>query len=653
MENPKVLILDDDITFLTATKEYLVKKGYDVVAVNSAQDAKGFIEAENIQNILIDCLLPAESGIDFVKSLRQTPVGKQLNKVILTSAYFTDPSFIKEAFSETGATDFLVKPFEMEELIAALPPAVGNIDKVDGIRLSRRRLYEVFSSEKRDPRWLTKLLEKIESLHGFDLPLIYNLILETQVSGFLNLSSEDGRIFGVTFCNGKIVGVDFDDKETFLGKILIEHGFISPGDLESVLMRKGTRKLGEALINEYYISPHALQIAMIEQMGLRLSRTIVDQEVKLNFVRSQIEEQSPYITVDQVGVYLHDWVISKLNLYWLRAQLAEWKYSKIKKHTNFSERLKNIKELVLFKTYSVMFQEIMSEKSLGQLIEKYANEEEVFLKIIYFLLMKGAIYFSDEGGLGSQDLATYLDKIESGINSNSEDKWLEIISQALGVSFQSKSLLHDHFLNSLRPFEKNKDTQIKERANKLMLKTEAFFNANSNYDAKRQNESTPKAGPQSKASLPGEVNPLDAVKIHISKNEFDMAYKLLNAISQKGAPIAKYNLYYTWVLLGIQMQKNPNQKVITESNEIKNSFMKITPEEKYDPIYHFLLGLNYKMKGQLEMALRSFEKALALDAQFIFARREMMLLRGDQNKVTPSGDKDLKSLVGNIFSKKR
>ncbi len=81
--------------------------------------------------------------------------------------------------------------------------------------------------------------------------------------------------------------------------------------------------------------------------------------------------------------------------------------------------------------------------------------------------------------------------------------------------------------------------------------------------------------------------------------------------------------------------------------------MQIPPDERYDALYPFVMGLYQKAKGDSVNARKSFEKAQAMDPSFIATKRELSLLDAARN--APKQDvfnMDLKDVVANFFKKK-
>ena len=106
-----ILIVDDDDRIRELVKQYLNNNDYLVTTANSAEDAKQKVDIVKFDIIVLDIMMPGQSGLDFTnenKTKINTPI------ILLTAK--GEPSERIEGL-EIGADDYLAKPFEPKELI--------------------------------------------------------------------------------------------------------------------------------------------------------------------------------------------------------------------------------------------------------------------------------------------------------------------------------------------------------------------------------------------------------------------------------------------------------------------------------------------------------------------------------------------------------
>ena len=113
--SPKLLIVDDDPEITSALVRGLVLHGYDAHPENRANRALERLKTEDFSGAIIDVMLGADSGIDLVRQARES--GLTLPILMLSALSEVDQ---RAAGLEAGADDYIVKPFDFDELVARL-----------------------------------------------------------------------------------------------------------------------------------------------------------------------------------------------------------------------------------------------------------------------------------------------------------------------------------------------------------------------------------------------------------------------------------------------------------------------------------------------------------------------------------------------------
>jgi DNA-binding response OmpR family regulator len=117
-----ILIIDDEQEFIDMISMRLEASGYEVAGANDGQE--GFEKAQNIDPglILLDIMMPVMDGFDTLKKLKRED-GTKLIPVIMLTARGESSSIFKA--QNLGASDFLMKPCETEELFEIVRKYVG------------------------------------------------------------------------------------------------------------------------------------------------------------------------------------------------------------------------------------------------------------------------------------------------------------------------------------------------------------------------------------------------------------------------------------------------------------------------------------------------------------------------------------------------
>ena len=111
---PTVAIVEDEEALREAVVEYLNRQGLRTLAAEHAQAFRSLIETEKIDVVVLDIAMPGEDGLSLARWLREhhaigiilaTAAGRQIDRIVGL---------------EIGADDYLVKPYDLRELLARI-----------------------------------------------------------------------------------------------------------------------------------------------------------------------------------------------------------------------------------------------------------------------------------------------------------------------------------------------------------------------------------------------------------------------------------------------------------------------------------------------------------------------------------------------------
>lgn len=125
---PHILVVDDDDRLRSLLRRYLVEQGFIVTTAIHAADARAKLQSLSMDLMVLDVMMPGESGIELTKSLREAAkqTSKQLPILLLTAR--GEASDRIEGF-EVGADDYLLKPFEPRELLLRINAILRRVPK--------------------------------------------------------------------------------------------------------------------------------------------------------------------------------------------------------------------------------------------------------------------------------------------------------------------------------------------------------------------------------------------------------------------------------------------------------------------------------------------------------------------------------------------
>ena len=179
-----ILVVDDDDGIRDLVKKYLSEKDFLITTAKNAEDAQDKISTIKFDLIVLDIMMPGQSGLDFISSNK----GKINTPVILLTAKGEASDRVEGL--EIGADDYLPKPFEPKELVLR----IKNILQKTKVKIAKRIIE--FDNIKID---LNKLIIQ-KKTEEFKINNTEKIILEKMINS-------PGEIFSRDFI-GNLIDVD-------------------------------------------------------------------------------------------------------------------------------------------------------------------------------------------------------------------------------------------------------------------------------------------------------------------------------------------------------------------------------------------------------------------------------------------------------------
>ncbi len=136
----RLVLVEDDEVFLRPLHRTLELAGYEVVPVQSGEEALDALKAEDADVVLTDKRLPGMDGVELVRRIKAEHADLA---VVVMTAYGTIESAVEAM--RLGAEDYLVKPFEAAELLLVVRRAIEFQELKAASRLTIRRNQERFA----------------------------------------------------------------------------------------------------------------------------------------------------------------------------------------------------------------------------------------------------------------------------------------------------------------------------------------------------------------------------------------------------------------------------------------------------------------------------------------------------------------------------
>ena len=134
----KILIVEDDINIQNILQELLIKNNYEVTSAYSGSEALLLLEKNVFDLVLLDLMLPAISGEEIIKKVKNIPI------IVLSAKISSDDKVKCLLF---GANDYITKPFNSEELLARIQVQLRQKSKWSNIETLRYKDLELLNDK--------------------------------------------------------------------------------------------------------------------------------------------------------------------------------------------------------------------------------------------------------------------------------------------------------------------------------------------------------------------------------------------------------------------------------------------------------------------------------------------------------------------------
>jgi two-component system, OmpR family, alkaline phosphatase synthesis response regulator PhoP len=193
MRKEKILVVDDEEDILELVRYNLVREGYTVVCAASGEEALKVADAEPVDLVILDLMLPGIDGLEVARRLKRNAGTREIPIVMLT-AKGEEADVV--AGLELGADDYVTKPFSPRILIARMKAVIRRrrgISEGENEVLSIRELsihtgrrhvtaggkpldltyteFQVLYFLARRPGWVFTRSQIVDAVRGDDYPV--------------------------------------------------------------------------------------------------------------------------------------------------------------------------------------------------------------------------------------------------------------------------------------------------------------------------------------------------------------------------------------------------------------------------------------------------------------------------------------------------
>jgi DNA-binding NtrC family response regulator len=180
----KILIVDDDAEFRRHLTEVLKGEGYQIDSVSSAPEACALLGSEEFDIVLLDYMMPKQSGIDALYEIKRL---RPKTKMIMITAFASIENAI-EAIKK-GASDYISKPFKIDHLLITIRRVLEEAKFEEGIKkLDIDRTLSTLANPIR--RNILKMLRDRDDIHLMEITRDMGIDDHTKVAFHLKILKE-------------------------------------------------------------------------------------------------------------------------------------------------------------------------------------------------------------------------------------------------------------------------------------------------------------------------------------------------------------------------------------------------------------------------------------------------------------------------------
>ncbi len=119
----KILIIDDDYNIAKKSKEELLKAGYEIVVAYSAKEGIEKLIAEKPDCVLLDLVLPDESGFKVAQDIKKLP---EFTDIPIIATSLKHEEIDKHIAAKSGITVYVEKPIDYQRLLFDIKDVLGS-----------------------------------------------------------------------------------------------------------------------------------------------------------------------------------------------------------------------------------------------------------------------------------------------------------------------------------------------------------------------------------------------------------------------------------------------------------------------------------------------------------------------------------------------
>lgn len=192
----RILLIEDESHVISFITKGLSEKGFEVTAVFDGKSGLQLLKESIFDLIILDIMLPEMNGLEVCKEIRKTDLNVP---ILILSALGTSENVVMGL--ETGADDYLVKPFKFIELVARIRTLLRRVNHVTNITANEEQSEYIFKIGDLEVDDYTKTVKR----NGEEIQLT-----STEYRLLLYLLKNKNRVLSRPDILEEVWGINFD-----------------------------------------------------------------------------------------------------------------------------------------------------------------------------------------------------------------------------------------------------------------------------------------------------------------------------------------------------------------------------------------------------------------------------------------------------------
>jgi DNA-binding response OmpR family regulator len=169
----RVLVVEDERSIRELVSTQLNRAGYDCLAVDDGREGLARIQSERFDVVVLDLMLPGVDGITLCRAIREASANRDVPILMLTARRTENDKVLG---LESGADDYVTKPFGVRELTARVAALTRRIHRAQGQAAAGPRAMLIARDVELDPaKHLARVRRLQVGLTPHEFELLYQL----------------------------------------------------------------------------------------------------------------------------------------------------------------------------------------------------------------------------------------------------------------------------------------------------------------------------------------------------------------------------------------------------------------------------------------------------------------------------------------------